>query len=82
MYVNGVTIRDLCDALIRAYVLSHTREPANIPIIDQAMMGQLAEIDPNSLYSLEGSYDIIAVLQNFSCEIEKILGIYPNIKID
>lgn len=34
----------------------------------------------NDLYSISEDYDPIAVLQNTACEIEKMMGIYPNVE--
>lgn len=75
--INGVTFRDLRDAYIRAYCLSCGIE--NPAFYEEAQKGEKASLSENDIYNLKGSVDPIAVLQNLSCEIEKLMGIYPNI---
>ena len=38
-----------------------------------------AALCENDLYVLKGSVDPMAVCQNMLCEIEKVMGIYPNV---
>jgi hypothetical protein len=85
--ISGVTMRDIRDCFIRAYVDSHTYyqrgsmvplQP-NAALIDEANKGVNAAICENDVYNLIGDVDPIAVAQNLTCEIEKIMGIYPNV---
>lgn len=76
--VRGVTFRDLRDCYIRAWMLaSHHVSPARY---DEACKGENAVLCENDLYGWNlDSVDPVAVFQNFSCEIEKLMGIYPNV---
>lgn len=76
--VKGVTFRDLRDCYIRAFMLaSHHISPARY---NEALKGENAALRENDLYGWDlDSIDPIAVFQNFSCEIEKLMGIYPNV---
>ncbi|MCB9377032.1 MAG: hypothetical protein H6515_14350 [Microthrixaceae bacterium] len=63
--VKGITFRDLRDCFIRACY-----ESSGLPI----------EQWPGDVYGLPwGDMDIIAVAQNLSCNVEKAMGIYPNV---
>jgi len=63
--VKGVTMRDIKDCFIKACY-----ESAPIP----------ASQYPKTIYDLPwGDIDIMAVQQNLTCQIEKYMGIYPNI---
>lgn len=88
--IKGITFRDLSDAFIRAFIISHPYyqdgtliplEP-NATLIDEAHKGRAAKLNGNSVFSLVGDIDPIAVSQNLGCEVEKLMGIYPNCKID
>lgn len=76
--VKGVTFRDLRDCYIRAFLLaSHDIHPHKY---EEATKGEAAALCENDLYGWDlNSLDPIAVFQNFSCEVEKLMGIYPNI---
>lgn len=76
--VRGVTFRDLRDCYIRAWMLaSHHISPARYK---EACKGEKAALRENDLYGWDlNSCDPIAVFQNFSCEVEKLMGIYPNV---
>lgn len=63
--VHGITMRDVRDAFIRSCY-----ESSGLPI----------ERWPGSVYGLPwDQMDIIAVAQNLTCNIEKAMGIYPNV---
>jgi hypothetical protein len=63
--IKGITFRDLRDAFIRACY-----ESSGLPM----------EQWPGSVYDLPWrDMDIIAVSQNLSCNVEKMMGIYPNV---
>lgn len=76
--IKGVTFRDLRDCYIRAICLaSHHLNPA---LYDEAEKGEHAALCENDLFTLDmNKVDSVAVFQNMSCEVEKLMGIFPNI---
>lgn len=63
--VKGLTMRDIRDCFIRACYLSSGLPSSEYPL---------------SVYQLPwNEMDIIAVSQNLVCELEKRMGIFPNI---
>ena len=63
--IHGITFRDLRDCFMRACY-----ESSGLPI----------EQWPGSVHDLPwDDMDIIAVAQNLSCNVEKAMGIYPNV---
>lgn len=88
--VSGLTMRDIRDCYIRAYVLSHssftedsvTRQQPNATLVEEATKGENAVLCVNDVYDLVGSVDPVAVAQNLLCEIEKMMGIFPNIDVN
>ena len=87
MELKGVTFRDLRDCYIRAWILAHdhykdgtieTLQP-NAALRDEAYKGEGAALCESDVYSVTGSLDPMAVFLNFSCEVERIMGIYPNV---
>lgn len=85
--VYGVTMRDIRDAFIRAFIISHPcYEPESLtPIEPNYTLGENCNKGPdaciceNDVYTLKGDFDPIAISQNLTCEIEKLMGIFPNI---
>lgn len=77
--IKGITFRDLRDAYIRAVFLSAGHQKPHL--YAEADKGEYALICENDLYNLDwNDLDPLAIQQNLSCEIEKLMGIYPNIK--
>lgn len=85
--IKGITFRDLRDCFIRAFILSHQHyangssaelQP-NAALRNEASKGESAALCEDDIYRLVGGVDPIAVVQNLSCEIEKVMGIYPNV---
>lgn len=76
--VRGVTFRDLRDAYIRAFFLASGHiNPAHY---QEAKKGENAALCENDLYGWDlNKIDPVAVFQNFSCEVERMMGIYPNV---
>lgn len=76
--LKGITFRDLRDCYIRAWFLASAHiNPAQY---DEASKGENAVLCENDLYGWSlGKCDPMAVFQNFSCEVEKLMGIYPNV---
>lgn len=62
--VRGVTFRDLYDAFVTGFFLA-SRVPED-------QRGSIYELDLNRI-------DVLAAWQNMSCEIERRMGIYPNV---
>jgi len=85
--VKGITFRDLRDCFIRAYILSHNhhrdnglnRAEPNATLRDEANKGERAALCEDDVYKLKGNVDPIAIAQNLCCEVEKIMGIFPNV---
>lgn len=85
----GITIRDLSDALVRALAASQTNISKHYPekhddirerIRNEAELGEDAVIPRRELmYIKTEDLHLTAVINRFECEIEKLLGIYPNI---
>ncbi len=64
--VAGLTVRDVADCVVRSLLGAGGCEKES-PIWDDVYTLELGDIDP------------IAVVQNVTCEIEKMMGIYPNV---
>lgn len=62
--IIDLSVRDVYDAVIRAVFESH---------------GLLPEERPESIYDLPGDVDPMALAQNVVVELEKAMGIYPNL---
>jgi len=82
--IKGITFRDLRDCFIRAVLLStggQTIDGVNmLPFYEEARKGENAVLCENDLYGFNlDKLDPIAVCQNLCCEIEKIMGIFPNV---
>ena len=76
--IQGVTFRDLRDCFIRAVFLSasHLIEE----LYNEANKGENAALCENDLYKLDlNQLDPMAICQNLSCEVERIMGIFPNV---
>lgn len=76
--IRGITMRDAVDCLIRAMVVCtdpdsevgkdlRRKQGDGSLIWDNIYEADLSQIDP------------IAVSQNLTCEIEKLMGIFPNV---
>ena len=86
---QGITIRDLSDALVRAIAASQTNISKHYPekhddirerIRNEAELGEDAVIPRRELrYIKTEDLCFTTVINRFECEIEKLLGIYPNI---
>ena len=87
--VSGLTVRDIADCFIRAYILSHASTDQagtdllpNRSLREECARGENAKIAYNDVYSLVGDASPIAIGQNLTCEIEKAMGIFPNLPED
>lgn len=63
--IKGLTFRDLRDCFMKACYLSSGLHPKDWP-------GRVYDLPWNEM-------DIIAVAQNLSCEVERFMGVYPNV---
>jgi hypothetical protein len=84
--VKGLTLRDIRDCFIRAYIKSHMSigengEPIqpNHALYTEAEKGEKSVLCGNDLYTLVGDIDPMALSQNINCEIEMAMGIFPNV---
>ena len=82
--IKGITFRDLRDCFIRAILLSTGGERIGDkdmrPLYEEACKGEIAAICENDVYGFNlDRLDPIAICQNLSCEIERAMGIYPNV---
>lgn len=76
--VKGVTFRDLRDCYIRAWFLSSGH--INLAKYNEAKKGENAVLCEQDLYGWDlNEVDPYAVLQNFCCEVERLMGIFPNV---
>ncbi len=74
--IHGVRMRDLADCLAISFVLSAGLEGENTlrDKIDDVTLTY------NDLYKLDLSVmDPVALIQNLTCEVEKRMGIFPNV---
>ena len=82
--VRGVTFRDLRDCYIRAVLLSTGSmdiDGVNMrPLYEEACKGENATLCENDLYGFNmDKLDPMAIAQNLCVEVEKLMGIYPNV---
>lgn len=82
--VRGVTFRDLRDCFIRAVLLSTGAETISgkdmRPLYEEARKGENAVLCENDLYGWDmNQLDPMAIAQNIACEVERVMGIYPNV---
>lgn len=66
--VSGLTMRDIVDCMVMGF-LNSTGEP---PLNEHPVHDDIYKIDLNSLSPG-------AIIQNTMCEIEKMMGIFPNL---
>jgi hypothetical protein len=79
--IKGITFRDLRDCFIRACCLSAGGgcSPKGDQLYEQADKGENALLAENDIFDLPWEQmDAVAIAQNLSCEVERIMGIYPN----
>lgn len=88
--VKGLTMRDICDCLVKGFLLSSVDDEQDV--IDYALDKSereelLSEKVQKNTWRYQDIYKVNlskvdpgAVINNLSCEIEKMMGIFPNIK--
>ena len=79
--IRGIRFRDLADCVVCAFV-----DAAAFTIKDEEKRDTLyrraddGTLDWNDVYELDlGQMDPLALVQNISCRVEKLMGIYPNV---
>ena len=80
--IRGITFRDLRDCFVRACCLSAGGgiSADGDRLYEEAVKGEHAILSENDIFALPwDDMDPVAVGQNLSCEIEKLMGIYPNV---
>ena len=82
--IKGITFRDLRDCFIRAILLSTGAEHIDgvnmRPRYEEACKGEDAALCSNDLYGFNlDELDPMAICQNLCVEVEKLMGIYPNV---
>ena len=76
--IRGITFRDMRDCFIRAAFLCANEQSKEL--YEEADKGESAALCENDLYKLNwNELDPMAVCQSLACEIERIMGIFPNI---
>lgn len=78
-YVNGLTMRDICDCYVRGVILASGHlVPEKYK---EAEKGEKANLNSDDLYGFNlDKVDPNAICQNMTCEIEKMMKIYPNVQ--
>ena len=82
--IKGITFRDLRDCFIRAVLLSTgagTIDGKDMrPLYEEACKEENATLCENDLYGFNlDRLDPMAICQNLACEVERIMGIFPNV---
>lgn len=82
--IKGITFRDLRDCFIRAVMLSTGAETIDGVdmhwMYDEACKGEHAMLCANDLYGFNlDRLDPVAIVQNLCCEVERTMGIFPNV---
>jgi hypothetical protein len=76
--VRGITFRDLRDCFIRAVLLSASDVVPKR--YEEAQLGERAILSGNDLFGFDlDKLDPLAIGQNLCCEVERIMGIFPNV---
>jgi hypothetical protein len=76
--IEGLTMRDVADCYYRAVLLSAGHLVPEL--YDEACKGENAAIYPGDLYGFDlNKLDPGAIGQNLICEIERAMGIFPNL---
>ena len=82
--IRGITFRDLRDCFVRACCMSAGGgcSPKGDQLYKEAIKGENALLAENDIYDLPWEQmDPVAIAQNLTCEVERIMGIYPNLPV-
>ncbi len=79
--VKGLTMRDIRDCYTRAVIISAPEDSGiKEELYKEAIKGEQANLTENDLFGFNlDRLDPVAIAQNMMCEIEKMMGIFPNI---
>jgi hypothetical protein len=82
--IKGITSRDLRDCYIRAILLSTGAQKIGDkdmrPLYEEADKGENAALCETDLYGFDfDKLDPMAICQNLCCEVERVMGIFPNL---
>ena len=88
--VRSITMRDLRDCFVRAVLLStggrfyptddHKLRAKMGTLYEEASKGENAALCEEDLYGFDlDRLDPIAIAQNLCCEVERAMGIFPNV---
>lgn len=82
--IRGVTFRDLRDCFVRAVLLSTGAQVIDgvdmRPRYEEANKGEAAALCESDLYGFNlDKLDPMAIAQNLACEVERVMGIFPNV---
>ena len=77
--VNGITIRQIAECVLRGMLDGGTLYHEQDKSIDTVHLGYHQLLD--LIYDVEwiDGFDPVAIQQNVTCHIEKVLGIFPNV---
>lgn len=70
--VAGLTFRDICDCFVIGFLSATGRSSL-------AESGTASYNDVYEAARVDPSFDPLAVMQNMACEMERRMGIYPNV---
>lgn len=76
--IEGLTMRDMCDCYIRGWMLAagHILPKK----YREAEKGEKAKLNTNDLFGFDlNKVDPLAAMQNMMCEVERMMGIFPNV---
>ena len=74
--VEGLTVRDVADCFARALFQSSGEGP----LYSASLEGDGCELENNDMFKVDlKKIDAVAWQQNLGCEIEKMMGIFPNL---
>lgn len=77
--IQGLTMRDICDCYVRGFIMAgnHVFDPK---LYKEANKGERAKLSPNDLFGVDiNEIDPVAICQNMMCEVERMMGIFPNV---
>lgn len=76
--VEGLTFRDIRDCYIRGWIMAANDQVPHL--YSEALKGEGAMLNGSDLFGFDlDKVDPIAAFQNMACEMERMMGIYPNV---
>lgn len=74
--VEGLTMRDVYDCMVMGFLQAGAREEDDFALAQKVEDGTWCADD---VYKIDPDFDPIAVIQCALCNVEKFMGIYPNV---